>query len=92
MEYLMEFIKPELIILVPVIYLIGISLKRTQLISDKYIPLLLGAISIILCVLHVASSHSFGVEVAFASVTQGILVAGASVYCNQILKQYTKDE
>ena len=49
MEYLMEFIKPELIILVPVIYLIGISLKRTQLISDKYIPLLLGAISIILC-------------------------------------------
>ena len=42
LEMLKEFIKPELLILIPVLYLIGISIKNTLLIKDKFIPLVLG--------------------------------------------------
>ena len=38
MDFL-EYIKPELLILVPVLYVIGMAIKKTALISDKLIPL-----------------------------------------------------
>lgn len=37
-----EYIKTELLILVPVLYCIGASLKKSKL-PDKWIPLALGA-------------------------------------------------
>ena len=40
-EAFKEFIKPELLILIPVLYLIGIGMKKSE-IKDKFIPLLLG--------------------------------------------------
>ena len=46
-ELLNELIKPELLILVPVLYLIGDGFKKSQL-PDKHIPWVLGAISVIL--------------------------------------------
>ena len=42
-----DFIKPELLILVPVLYIVGLGLKKTSL-SDKFIPLILGASGVIL--------------------------------------------
>jgi len=91
-----EFIKPELLILIPVLYLIGIAVKKSN-ISDKIIPVILGAISIALCALWVfaTSTYSGGQEIAtaiFIAITQGVLIAGASVYANQIVKQSTKEE
>ena len=41
-----DFIKPELLILVPVLYIVGLGLKKTSL-SDKFIPLILGASGVI---------------------------------------------
>ena len=38
MDFL-EYIKPELLILVPVLYVIGMAIKKTALIADKLIPL-----------------------------------------------------
>ena len=89
---IVEFIKPELLILVPVMYLVGMALKRSEFLSDNKIPLVLGAISILLSALYVFQDTSFAVEGVFMAVTQGILVAGASVYCNQLYKQSNKDE
>ena len=34
-----EYIKPELLILIPVLYVIGMAVKKTALIADKLIPL-----------------------------------------------------
>ena len=48
-EAFKEFIKPELLILIPVLYLIGIGMKKSE-IKDKFIPLLLGTIAVILFV------------------------------------------
>ena len=95
-EMFKEFIKPELIVLIPVLYIMGMGLKTSE-VSDKHIPLILGGISIFLCTMYTAATSDFssGREafmVLFTSITQGILCAGASVYFNQIVKQLNKDE
>lgn len=91
-----EYINPELLILVPVLYLIGMGIKKSA-ISDRWIPLLLGACGIILASIYVVAIDDLqtikDVFVAiFIAITQGVLVAGASVYANQIVKQALKDD
>lgn len=92
MDFL-ECIKPELLILVPVLYIIGLGTKKTTLIADKLIPLIIGAFGILLSIIYVLAIVSFdhpqAVAMAiFTAFTQGILVSGASVYANQIFKQF----
>ena len=91
-----EFIKPELLILIPVLYMVGIGLKKSKL-SDTLIPLSLGGISIILSSAWVISTSEISTlkdvaSAVFISVTQGILSAGASVYINQIYVQSKKKD
>lgn len=90
-----DFIKPELLVLIPVLYIVGLGFKKTSLIKDKFIPLLLGSISILLAGLYTfATSDVNGIKeitmAIFTAITQGILIAGASVYANQIYKQLQK--
>lgn len=92
MDAIKEFIKPELVILVPVLYLIGMLLKNTKLIKDNYIPLILGIIGVILAsVYSIATSTSSICSLKcllmsiFVGITQGILTAGMSVYANQLI-------
>ena len=96
-EMLKEYIKPELLILAIVLYFIGIGFKNTELVKDKYIPIILGILGIIISAIYViATSDIFGYKevlmAIFTSVVQGILVAGTSVYVNQIIKQKNKEE
>ena len=93
-EILKSFIKPELIILVPVLFIIGKAIKNSK-IKDEYIPLILGIVSIVLCSLYVygttdiASTKELIMSI-FVVITQGVLVAGASVYADQLVKQTKK--
>lgn len=96
MEEIMSYVKPELLILVPVLYFIGAALKRSA-VPDKWIPLSLGAAGVILAVLYVLASCPLdgwqsGAMAAFVALTQGILAAGLSVYVNQVAKQAGKEE
>ena len=96
MELLNEYIKPELLVLVPVLYLIGAAVKKSN-IADKFIPWILGGVSVALSALWILANCSMtnASEVAtaiFTAITQGILIAGASVYVNQLVKQTGKDE
>lgn len=91
-----EYIKPELLVAVPVLYIIGDALKKSK-VPDKRIPLLLGLISVAIAAAWVLSTTDIiclrdGANAAFVSVTQGILTAGASVYINQLYRQSKKDE
>ena len=93
---LKEFIKPELLILIPVLYIVGIGLKKSKL-SDTLIPLVLGGIAIILSATWVIATSDISTlkdvaYVLFVSVTQGILSAGTSVYVNQLYVQSKKKE
>lgn len=91
-----NYIKTELLILVPVLYFIGIGLKKSKL-PDKWIPLAIGIIAVILSAIWIiATSDIASIKdaafAAFTSVTQGVLVAGASVYASQLYIQAKKEE
>lgn len=96
-EMLKEYIKPELLVVAIVLYFIGIGLKNTELIKDKYIPIILGGLGIIISAIYIIATSTINgyqevLTVIFTSIVQGILVAGASVYINQIIKQSSKEE
>ncbi len=91
-----DFIKTELLILIPVLYFIGIGLKKSRL-PDKWIPITLGISSVVLSAIWViATADISGLKEAtaaiFTAVTQGVLLAGASVYVNQLYIQTKKEE
>lgn len=97
MERVMNYIKPELVVVAVVLYFVGIALKQAQAVKDKYIPLILGGVGIILCAVWVFATCPLGTgqEIAmavFTAIVQGILVAGLSTYVNQVIKQVNKTE
>ncbi len=78
------FLLEQGLILIPVLYIIGMMLKGSQWIPDKYIPLIL---------LPAGIAGSLGLMgFSFASAVQGVLITGACVYGNQIGKQLEKQE
>ena len=84
MEMLKDYILDNALILIPAIYVIGAILKGTELIKDKYIPVILLPIGIVLAMLLVG----FNVN----GFIQGVLVTGVAVYANQLIKQTLKEE
>lgn len=97
MEQIINYVKPELVIVAVVLYFIGIGLKNAQAVKDKYIPLIIGIIGIILCGVWVLATSELGSgqEIAlavFTAVVQGVLTAGLSTYVNQVIKQAQKTE
>ena len=96
-EILKEYIKPELIVLAIVLYFIGMGIKNTELIKDKFIPIILGVLGVIISAIYIiATSEINGYQEilmsVFTAIVQGILVAGTSVYVNQVIKQSKKGE
>lgn len=85
-----QYIKPEMLVLVPVLWLIGAALKRTPKMSDWLIPYILGAAGIIMAGIWVGSEEGVTLVSLFTAFTQGILVAGASVWSHQLVKQTRK--
>ena len=85
-DVLMNYIRPELLVLVPVLYFLGLALKKSNL-NDKYIPLVLGACGIVLAILYTCIVSKFNLEAIFIGLTQGVLCAALSVYVNQNWKQ-----
>lgn len=98
MEQITNYVKPELIVVAIALYFVGMALKQAQAVKDKYIPLILGGISIAICAIYVFATCTCGTgqeDIAmaiFTAITQGILIAGLSTYVNQIVKQANKDE
>lgn len=97
MEQIMNYVKPELIVVAIALYFIGIGLKKSQTVKDKYIPMILGICGIAICAVYVFATCSCGTGqeitmAVFTAVTQGILVAGLSTYTNQTVKQLKKQE
>jgi hypothetical protein len=93
-EYLLQFIEPMLLILVPVLYIVGVLLKKSK-VKDERIPLILGISGIVISSAGVLASSPIEnfqdvMGAIFMAVTQGILTAGVSVYANQIKKQHAK--
>lgn len=79
-----DYISDNALVLIPVIYIVGMFLKGLEGVSDKYIPFVLMFVSIAF------SIAMLGLNVD--SIIQGILIAGATVLSNQLIKQSKKSE
>ena len=80
----MQYITQNALILIPVLYIIGMIMKNTERISDRYIPAFLLVFGI---------AGTIGIMGLNANaVIQGVLVTGATVYANQLVKQQGKDK
>ena len=91
-----DYIETELLILVPVLYFLGIGLKKSKL-PDKRIPIVLGILAVLLSAIWIVSTADISglqetASAIFTAVTQGVLVAGASVYANQLYIQAKKEK
>lgn len=92
---IMNYVKPELIVVAIVLYIVGVALKKAQTVKDNAIPFILGAGGIILSSIWVLANSPLGtmqevLMAVFTSIVQGILVAGLSTYVNQLIKQAQK--
>jgi len=76
---IIKYISDEALILIPVLYVVGMMLKNTPKVKDWLIPYILLVIGIL------GAISILGLSVK--SVIQGILVTGATVYTNQLIKQ-----
>ena len=95
-DQLLQYVDPALTILIPVLFLAGLGIKHTQAIADKWIPLLLGVAGVALSLIWVIANGTYTgprdvLLAAFTAVCQGILCAGAAVYCHQLGKQIKKE-
>lgn len=79
---IIRYITENALILIPVLLVIGKIISNTEKIDNKWIPLILLPIGI-------AGAMALG-GLSADSVVQGVLVTGAAVYGNQIIKQMNK--
>lgn len=83
MEFL-NYITENALILIPVLVIIGQIIKGIEAIANKWIPLILLPIGI----LGAMALGGWTID----SAVQGILITGAAVYGNQLVKQLKSDD
>jgi hypothetical protein len=76
---LMDYIIKDAYILVPVLYVIGVFLKRTPKITNWLIPWILMGLGMI--------GGFFLSGMKLGGILQGVLVTGVTVFANQLYKQ-----
>lgn len=90
---LTDYLRGELLVLVPVLYAFGAALKRSP-IKDWLIPYLLSGGGILLAFAYLAGqgaeSATDWLMLLFSAVTQGVLCAACSVYAKNLQKQAKK--
>lgn len=87
-ELIYKFIKPDLLILVPVLFCIGNGLKKSN-VKDNKIPIIVGVLGILFSFIWIFSTTNvLGIKevsmAIFAGFSQGILIAGGSVFFKQL--------
>lgn len=94
---IVQYIKPELLVLVPVCLIVGLVIKHTEAINDKFIPLINGVAAIVLAAIWIISTTTFVdaqsmASAIFVAIIQGVLCAGAATYGDQLVKQAHKED
>lgn len=87
-----DYIRPEMLILIPALVVIGKIFSDADMVKNKYIPMLLGISGVVLSALYTISLYGLSLDGIFSGIVQGILCAGTAVYGNQIYKQLGKEE
>ena len=82
-----NYVQPELLILIPVLYGLGAIIKNTEKIKNNYIPLIITGVGVLFSCLYVLGTEGVTPVSIFTSLVQGILAAAGAVYSNQLIKQ-----
>lgn len=84
-EMIFNYIVEDGLILIPVLYVIGYIIKQTNILSNRWIPLVLLVIGIIFSIFLLN-------DPIVDRVIQGILIAGVTVFIDQVKKQNFEKE
>lgn len=79
-----HFLIEQALIMVPALWVIGEIIKYANAIDNKYIPVILLMFSLFLTPMLLGGYNA-------ENIVQAILVAGASVFSDQLLKQLGKE-
>ena len=85
-----QYIRPELLVIIPVLGLIGAFMKKARPQICNYIPLILGGAGAVLGVAYTLLFPKEGCDMlqnALMGLIQGVLCAGIAVYGHQMSKQ-----
>jgi hypothetical protein len=80
---ILKYIVNEGLIMIPVLFVLAEIIKQAELVVNKWLPLILLGISLIMTPLVLGGYTA-------DNLVQAILLAGAAVYSDQIIKQTNK--
>ncbi len=86
---LTAYLRSELFVLVPVLYVVGMLLKRSPM-RDWLIPFVLCGAGVGVCFVYFWGEGAGLLQALYASMTQGVLCAACSVCANNLVKQFSK--
>ena len=82
---IVNYVVQEGLIMIPVLYIIGEIVKGTELLSNKWIPLVLLVVSIGFTPVVLGAYNA-------NNIVQAVLVAGVTVFGNELIKQSSKGD
>ena len=82
---IVNYVVQEGLIMIPVLYIIGEIVKGTELLSNKWIPLVLLVVSIGFTPVVLGAYNA-------NNIVQAVLVAGVTVFGNELIKQSSRGD
>lgn len=82
---ILNYVVQEGLVMIPVLFIIGETIKSTELLSNKWIPLVLLVVSIGFTPLVLGAYTA-------DNIVQAVLVAGVTVFGNELIKQSSKGD
>ena len=82
---ILNYVVQEGLVMIPVLFIIGEIVKGTELLSNKWIPLVVLVISVAFTPLVLGTYTA-------DNVVQAVLVAGVTVFGNELIKQTSKGD
>ena len=80
-----DYIIQEGLVMIPVLFIIGEIIKGTELLGNKWIPLVILFVSIAFTPLVLGTYTA-------ENIVQAVLVAGVTVFGNELIKQTSKGD
>lgn len=81
----LDYVVQEGLVMIPVLFIIGEIVKGTELLSNKWIPLVILIVSVGFTPLVLGAYTA-------DNIVQAVLVAGVTVFGNELIKQSSKGD
>lgn len=89
-QMLLDFIKPALLILVPILWMLGNRLKESKHVEDWKIPFWLMGLAIIFALSYVLITEGVQPMAVWMGIVQGLAIAMLQGYLFNVTKQVTE--